>query len=266
MLPLWIRTHLPLNKKNNTIQSFWWERKISQLKKETKSGNPVYESCGMSNSQAWSGAGHTKILRFPKCRIGTLLNWFWSLGSRERMESCHWRKFRHKQSRTEDFAGIRQQLSCRGLGDSASVVLVIVSLFHGEQFVIHEEDAIPVERCILMKKSIASFESYALVIAGEEFNFLQMLWHQVEILFGCLPNRFVADSNIIGYFWYWDPRISPKPLSDQHSVAVGSNGACFLPLPERYPPWPSSFYRLIVCETVPGCMPTVRTISQMRFF
>lgn len=50
------------------------------------------------------------------------------------------------------------------------MVLVIVGLFDDEQILIHEEDAVPIERCVLTKKSIASFESYALVIAGEELN------------------------------------------------------------------------------------------------
>lgn len=60
-----------------------------------------------------------------------------------------------------------------GIGEPASAVLVIVGLFDDEQLLIREEQAVPVKRYGLMKKSLPSFMTY--IIAGEELNFLQLL-------------------------------------------------------------------------------------------
>lgn len=53
------------------------------------------------------------------------------------------------------------------LGELASAVLLIIGLFQGEQLLIREKDAVPVERCMSTKKSLSSFESDSLVITRQ---------------------------------------------------------------------------------------------------
>lgn len=146
-----------------------------------------------------------------------------------------------------------------------SVILMIVRLFDGEQLLSVKMNALPVERCLSTKKSIESFESYALVITGEKLNFLQLVRHQMEMLFGYSPNGSVSDSNIMDDFSHRDPRITPKPLSTSFWL-LSILTVRFLMLPGQRPSWPSSLYRLIVRETVAGSIPRLQEISHLRFF
>lgn len=75
-----------------------------------------------------------------------------------------------------------------GLRGPAPVVLVIMGLFDGEELLIREENFVPLKRSVPTKKSLASFKSYALVVVGEELNFLELERLEMEILFGYSTN------------------------------------------------------------------------------
>lgn len=76
----------------------------------------------------------------------------------------------------------------RSLGGPESVVLAVVHLLNGEQFLINEEDALSSRTCGPTLELVTSLKSYVLVLFREELNFLELVRLEIEFLFGQSPN------------------------------------------------------------------------------
>lgn len=69
----------------------------------------------------------------------------------------------------------------RGLCEPTSIVRVIVSLLDSKQFLVTEENAFPVQRCVSAKELFASFESHEFIVIAEKLIF--GVWLEVEASF-----------------------------------------------------------------------------------
>ena len=85
-------------------------------------------------------------------------------------------------------------------GRPPPVVLVIVRLLHREELLVREDDALPLLTYVPTEKSFASLEPHALVVVGEELDFLELVGFEPEVLFGYSADRLPMDSGIAGDF------------------------------------------------------------------
>ena len=91
------------------------------------------------------------------------------------------------------------------LSGPAPVVLVVVRLLNGEQLLVRKQDALPSLSSCPTLELATSLEPHMFVFIGEQLNFLELVRHEVKLLF--LP--FVALIHVSfrfhGRFFAWRP-------------------------------------------------------------
>ena len=93
-----------------------------------------------------------------------------------------------------------------------SIVLSVVGLIYGEQFLVCEQNRLPPAFGGSLFEKAASLQPLNFVFIGEKLNSSEPVRLQVEIIFGYLYHGFSVDFDFAGDFPHRDPRITLDPL------------------------------------------------------
>ena len=93
-----------------------------------------------------------------------------------------------------------------------SIVLWVVGLFYGEQFLVCEQNRLPPAFGGPLFEEAASLQPLNFVFISEKLHSSELVRLQVEIIFGYSSHGFSVDFDFAGDFPHRDPRITLDPL------------------------------------------------------